>query len=322
MTLPVFRAIKEKFPDCHLAVMVVGRLSGLFAFNPWIDEIIPFDERTTHRGFLARIRFIRFLRRRKFDTVFLLHRSFTRACLCFCAGIAQRIGFSRSKTKWILTRRVASASGLHRADGYLSLFTACGIPVREQLPQFSLREEETARAREFLSSYRKTNRFLIAFNPSANWGLKRWPAEYFAELAKIISRQGCAIFLIGASREMPLARAVLREFPSAVNLCGRTDLRQLAALLQNMDCLVSADSGPAHLAAAVDTKVLVLFGPTSPLITAPRSKKVKVIQKDSQCTIPCYNNNCSDNRCMRGINPPEVAEKIMDMICHGSPNTG
>ena len=107
MTTPVFKAIKDKFPSVYLAVMAPERVSGVFDDNPFIDQVIIFDEKKNQKGLLAKLKFINYLKAQKFDTVFLIHRSLTRALICWLAGIKSRIGHLRLKNSLILTHPVS-----------------------------------------------------------------------------------------------------------------------------------------------------------------------------------------------------------------------
>ena len=137
MTTPVFRAIKAQIPSAYLGVMAPRRVEGVFQNNPYIDEVIIFDERKEHRTLADKIRFSKFLKQKKFDTAFFIHRSLTKALICYLAGIKTRIGYRRLKNFLILTEMIpAKAYQTHRQDYYLSLFEAKGINISKKIPDF------------------------------------------------------------------------------------------------------------------------------------------------------------------------------------------
>jgi lipopolysaccharide heptosyltransferase II len=233
------------------------------------------------------------------------------------AGIKQRIGFRRLKTSFLLTKTVRppEVHRLHRADYYYSLVESLGIRLEDKIPHLTLSEQARGEAAHFLKQYRERYTYLIAINPSANWALKRWPPQNFVQLIKDLVLLNCAVFLIGTKKPEPLLQeSFISSEGSVVNLCGKTSLSQLAALLSQMDLLISSDSGPAHLAAALDRNVLVLFGPTSPALTQPRGEKVTILKERVNCDIPCYNLNCQDNICMRNITPGAVLDKVKNIL--------
>jgi len=319
MTLPVFKALKEKFPEARVGVMAVPRVKDLFLNNPYIDEVITFDEKTVHRQLTAKLNFIRELRAAKYDTVYLIHRSFTRAVVCMAAGIGKRIGFKRKKTSWIITDPVTEPDrNIHRSDRYLFLLRKSGVPVKDSIPSLTVSDQSGIKAEKYLEPFKKKYRKLVAVNPAANWRQKRWPLTGFISLISELCGRGSAVFLIGTLKEKKIADQIIAAVPEGVyDLCGKTGLPELAALLKGMDCLISADSGPAHLGAALGLPVLVLFGPTDPAITGPRGRKVKIIQNSVPCKIPCYDLSCKDNICMQGISPEQVLAAMEEMIGHG-----
>ncbi len=124
MTTPVFKALKGKFPKSHVGVLAVERAKAVFDDNPYIDEVIVFDEKRT--SLQTKIDFARELKKKEYDTVFLIHRSFTRAFICWMAGIKQRIGYARFKNTLVLTKKIKPPRALlHRQDYYLYLFERC-----------------------------------------------------------------------------------------------------------------------------------------------------------------------------------------------------
>ncbi|MDD5195768.1 MAG: lipopolysaccharide heptosyltransferase II, partial [Candidatus Omnitrophica bacterium] len=301
MTTPALRAIKENFPLSFIAVMAVERVAPVFKDNPYVDEVIIFDERTTHRSFIAKLGFVRALRAKHFDTCFLIHRSFTRALIAYFSGIPTRIAYRRVKSIGVVNMPVdPPPENIHRQDYYLYLFEKAGIKITNKDPQFFVPDAFRARARENLEAIRAKHPLILAMHPSANWDLKRWPAEHFALLAdKLIAELNCAVIFIGAKKDCRIVDNVIKQMRhSAYDFCGKTDLKELAAILENMKLFISNDSGPAHLCVALGVNSLVLFGPTSADITAPRSACVKIIKSKVECEIPCYNLSCDNNRCM------------------------
>ncbi|MEI8350246.1 MAG: lipopolysaccharide heptosyltransferase II [Candidatus Omnitrophota bacterium] len=319
ITTPAFRALKEKFPSAYVAVMAPERVRGVFANNPYIDEIIIFDEKTSQRSLLAKLRFVKLLKAKKFDTAFLIHRSFTRALICWLAGIKRRIGYRRLKTIGVINAAITPPAGnLHRQDYYLCLFEEMGIIINDKLPKLYTTEKQKEKYRWLIEEARKKYSYLIGINPSGNWHLKRWPAAYIAKLADRLTKETkCAIILVGASRDCSCAEEIanlMQEKP--YNLCGKTDLPELAALIEEMDIFISADSGPAHLAAATGVHTLALFGPTSEKIARPIGKHVTVIRKHLDCPTPCYRLDCKNNVCMKAISVEDVLLEIQSILKH------
>ncbi|UCD15204.1 MAG: glycosyltransferase family 9 protein, partial [Candidatus Omnitrophota bacterium] len=181
-------------------------------------------------------------------------------------------------------------------------------------------KEAADKMHRFLRSVRKKHKFIIGINPSANWKLKRWPAANFAYVAdKLIEQLKCAVFFIGTDKDNKITEQVLKHMHhTSYNMCGKTTVSELAALMKSFSLFLSNDSGPAHLAASLNIPTFILFGPTSSQLTAPRSKAVKIIcsnaPKKPECKIPCYNLKCKDNICMKNISVNEVLTQIRNEL--------
>lgn len=311
---PAVRLIKEFYPSAYLACMAAPRCKEVLEKNPYIDELIFFDEKGLHRSFLSRLKFIFYLRRKHFEIVFIFHRSFTRALICRLAGIAHRIGYARGKSGFLLTKRVKPVNNIHRVDYFLNLLKAQGMETADRNYQFFIDEKDKSFADKFLEEkgILKTD-ILVSLNPGGNWRLKRWPADCFAELADLISgRYNAKILLTGAGKDRELVMEIAEKMKSSPVICaGETSLRQTAALFKRSSLVVSADSGPMHIAVSVGAPTIALFGPTSLKITGPVGKgRFRVIQKDTGCQIPCYQLNCRINKCMSAIRPGDVIKVI------------
>ncbi len=317
---PAFKALKKKFPASYLGIMVVERVKEVFEDNPYIDQVIVFDERGQHKGFLAKLRLIKFLKKSRFDTVFFVHRSFTRALICFLAGIKLRIGYLRLKNAFILNRKIKPQKSLtHRQDHYLYLFEQAGIVISDRYPQFFMPREIKEKIIDNLKSIRTSHAYLIGINPSANWELKRWPGSYFAALADCLARDlGAAIIFVGEENQRSVIEAVQAKMKEkSFSFCGKTTLKELGALIRNMELFISNDSGPGHLAAALEVNTLIIFGPTSPEATSPRGRKVKVIRNEVDCQIPCYKLDCKDNICLKGLSVDQVYSAVKRILVNG-----
>ncbi|MDP2940845.1 MAG: lipopolysaccharide heptosyltransferase II [Candidatus Omnitrophota bacterium] len=312
------RNIRRNFPRGFIACVIPSRCYPVLKGNPHLDEIIIFDERDRHKNIFSKLSFIRQLKLKKFDTVFLLHRSFSRALICRLAGIAERIGYYTRKRAFLLTRKITppKKDSLHRIDYYLNVLDAAGLKAEDRFPEFFISDEDKDFAEEFLKRQKVgKGDFIAALNPGGNWSPKRWPVESWAELAdKLIERLRAKVIITGAHNDLKLAEAIkakMRHQP--IVACGALNLKQLGALIKKTDVYVSADSGPLHIASALGAKkIIALFGPTSVDVTGPYpAKNTVVLQKDVGCKIPCYQVHCRDNRCMKAITPDEVMERIL-----------
>ncbi len=311
------RNIRCNYPDSFIACVIPSRCYPILKGNPHLDEIIIFDEKERQRSTLAKLRFVQLLKSKKFDVVFLLHRSFTRALICRLAGIPERIGYYTKKRGFLLTKRIAplSKDALHRIDYYLNIIEKAGLRVEDRYPEFFISGKDINFVDGFLdkNSIHKDD-FLVAINPGGNWLPKRWPSDYWAILAdKLISEFNALVIITGAHQDLSLAltiKELMKEKPIIAS--GVFNLKQLGALCKRIDLFITADTGPLHIANAVGTKrIIALFGPTSPEITGPYPlKNTVILSKDVGCKVPCYVVRCKDNRCMKAITVEDVIEKI------------
>jgi len=311
------RNIRRNFPDGFIACIIPSRCYPVLKGNPHLDEIIIFDEKDRHKSLLDKLKFVKYLKAKKFDVVFLLHRSFSRALICRLAAIPKRIGYYTKKRGFLLTKKIVAPkiNSMHRIDYYLNIIDKAGLKVEDRYSEFFFSEEDAKTVEDFLNkeSIGKGD-FLVAINPGANWYLKRWPKEYWARLAdSLISEWGAKVIITGSPNDISLAediRGLMKAKP--IIAAGLFNLKQLAVLCKRLDLFITADTGPLHIANSVGSKkIIALFGPTSPKITGPYpDKNIIILSKGVGCKIPCYIVHCRENRCMKAITPEEVIEKI------------
>ena len=313
----VIRNVRRNFPGSFIACIVPSRCYPVLKGNPHLDEIIIFDEKDRHKGIFQQLDFVRVLKEKRFDVVFLLHRSFSRALICRLAGIPERIGHHTKKRGFLLTKKIMPPrrDSLHRIDYYLSVIEKAGLKVEDRYTEFFVSEEDTAYVENFLdkNSVAKDDSIAV-INPGGNWMPKRWPKEYWAELAdKLIEEFGAKVIITGSHNDLSLCRDIQgRMLHKPLIACGVFNLKQLGALAKRADLFITADTGPLHIANSIGAKkIIALFGPTTPEITGPYpAKNVRILQKDVGCVIPCYEVHCKDNRCMKAIKPTDVLREI------------
>ena len=313
---PIFKALKEAHPKAHICCLAVPRVKEILEGIPFIDEIIIYDEKGKHYSPLAKLKLIFQLRQKRFDVAFLLHRSLTRALIVYLAGIPQRVGYDEKKRGKFLTHKVEYLDGVvHRSDYYLNIIESFGVPVHDRKCQLSVSQKAKRDVEEILKSHNiNENDFLMVINPGGNWSLKQWPMENFSTLVcGFIGVPNSKIAISGTLKDSSLVKEMKGlALHEAIDLTGQTDLKQLMALMSRADVVVSADSGPLHIANSVGSDVIGIFGPTRPEITGPRgSGKAIVIQHDVGCNQePCYYLQCPDNICMKSVTVEDVTEII------------
>jgi lipopolysaccharide heptosyltransferase II len=317
---PALKALRTKYPQAHIACILHPRTKEMLEGNPNVDEIIIFDEKEKDKHLFNKFRFISQLRKRKFDTVFLFHRSFTRLMLMTLAKIPNRIGYkAKKRSSLFLTKKIPlPKADIHRVDYFLNILRNYGIACESNEYEFFVDDASRKKAAEiFKNEQISASDFVAIINPGGNWLLKRWLPERFAQVANfLIDKFKAKIIISGSSKDIPLAKEIADKLTQKpVILCGRTSLKELGAIIQRCQLFISADSGPMHISAALKTPLIALFGPTSPRITGPiGTGKIKIIHKDIGCKIPCYEVNCAGNRCMQAISAQDCIKAIEEII--------
>ena len=312
---PAMRAIRKKFPESFIACLAPPRVKNILQANPHLNEVILYDDRTPILAFWKIAPLVARLRKRNFDTAIFFHNSASKVMMAALSGIPERIGFDAPGREKNLTNAVLfPEKPLHRIDTYLYLLERAGIPPDGRYMEYSPKLEAEASLRKLVPQGQP----YAVLHVGGNWGMKRWPIDSFVAWIRLWRKEyGQKIILCGTAPEAALADGVLAHFSKdeVISLCGKTTLDELAFLLKNAELLLSNDSGPIHLAATQKTKIIGVFGPTSPLITGPVSEApIKILWKDVGCEVPCYYRSCHYRVCMDWLKPEEVFEEARELM--------
>ncbi len=309
--LPVLSALRGRFPEAHIAWVVNRSYAGLLADHPHLDEIIAFDRgaggmwsRAARRGFAE---LNASLRERRFDLVVDLQGLLRSGLMARATGAARRVGMSdaREGARFCYTDVVPMpatptsaverywlvAAALGAGDGGKQFVIGLGAPDHDW----------AARAVGRSSGLR------VAIHPGARWATKRWPAAHFAELARRIGREfGATFILVGGPEETATAAELDSSLASrTINLVGKTSLKQLAAVLGDVHLVITNDSGPMHLAAALGTPVVGIFTCTSPDRARPFGPGHLLVSPNIWCAAS-YLKCCSRMDCMAELTADRV----------------
>lgn len=315
---PFIRAVREKYSKAYIAILTHPRCYEILEGNPNIDEIIIYDEKKQHRNILRRFSIVSYLRSKRFDAAFILRKSLSRTLLLLFSKIPIRAGYKSKRVGFLLNRKVDTPDKeLHKVEYFLNLAKALGIEAKNKNYEISISDDDMEKGKKILEPAGIKDKGFIALNAGGNWNPKRWPAENFAKLGdKIFERLNIPIVLTGGENDIALAENIaglMKHKPFI--LCGKTDLKTLGAIFKKAMCVISNDSGPMHLAVAVGTKVVAIFGPTSPELTGPYGDgRYVVLRKDTGCKIPCYDSKCKDNKCMKAVTIEDVFGAFYEIV--------
>ena len=316
---PFIRAIREHYPKDYIACLLHPRAIEMLEGNPNLDEIIVYDEEGEHKSLFGKLKLIHLLRKKRFNTAFILHKSFTKALIATLGGIKNRVGYPTKNRGILLTKVVEEpVDEVHKVEYFLNVARAAGIESHGHSYEFFIKDDDRYYIKEFLRSNGTSEAdLLIAIGPGGNWDPKRWPKSNYAKLSDVlIERFGTKIIIVGEKKDIKLAeeiRGLMRHAP--IIACGKTTLKQLGALMERANLVIANDTGPMHIAVAMKAKVIALFGPTAPDITGPYGRGAyRVIFKNETCEVPCYDVTCADDSCMAAITVEDVLVEASDML--------
>ena len=309
--LPTVGAIRMRYPAARLSWLVKSEWAPVLKGHPFIDEVIavPFAWRAIPR-------LIQAVRRRPFDLVVDLQGLLRSALLGAATGAPARIGFAaaREGAPRFYTDQVAVPEGtLHAVDRYREVARALGCDASRIDFGIAISEDAAAGVNRLLAEagLSPSDPYMV-IHPTARWESKKWLPARFTELADwLILEKKIPIVFVGSKGEREEVERIVQKMKQpAINVAGKTTLPELAELIRGAQRFICNDSGPMHLAAAVGTPVVALFGPTDPRKIGPYGAGHKVIRKEVSCA-GCRRNRCvRDNECMRAISVEEVLQII------------
>ncbi len=319
ISLPALRAVRRRFPEAHLAVLVNDGLSGFFDGFDWIDEVIPYRLPSGLRKFAAQREIIAAIRARRFDLAVLFPNSFSSALWMALARVPGRAGYATDARGLLLTKRArpdSRAIESHQVQYWLSMVEQT-IEAQGDAADCVLipAARNLARMRAMLADHRKNPASrLIAIAPAAAYGpAKEWPADRYARLIELLTaRNDVECILIGAPAERQRCELIAgMSHGNAVVTAGETGIGDLIAILSLCDGFVGNDSGAMHLAGAVGIPTVAIFGSTNPSRTGPLGPRVEVIHRPPPCS-PCLRRTCRFDHyeCLTRIEPQAAADAL------------
>lgn len=318
-TLPILHLLRRRWPGAHIAWLVVPAFASLLQQHPDLDEILYFERKELGSFWRhpskakSLFSFAMHLRRQKYDLVIDLQGLLRSAWITWQTRAATRVGFSyaREGAPMFYTHRVpTSSTERHAVDRYLDVAEALGCGRGPVVFDFAIPGE----ARQKIADLTRDIGNYCVLLPGTNWDTKRWPVEKFADLVEpIAERFKMSCVVAGGNDVVPLAPRI----QGAHNLAGKTNLKELAALIEKAELVIANDSGPMHIAAAMKRPLVTIFGPTNPIRTGPYERLNTVVQLDLPCR-PCYSRSCSHTSCMNWLTTEHVlaqAERWMSDNC-------
>jgi lipopolysaccharide heptosyltransferase I len=314
-SLPLLNSIKSRFPKAEIHWVIARGLEGLLEGHPMIDGMVIINKdmwkKISRAGETVReIRCLfKGLRNAGYDMVIDLQGLLRSGLITMSTGSPLRIGFAEARegSTFFYNKKVSTGRNMHAVERYLKIAEELGCDSGRVIFPFPLKKGGLNGIREFKTSLKD----YVVLVPGARWNTKIWPAERFGRLASMLPLKSV---VIGSGKDIPLAdRIVDIAGGKAVSLAGRTTLAELVEIMRGARLVISNDSGPMHIAAALNVPVAALFGPTSHLRTGPYGKGHVIVQSEIKCS-PCFKKRCRDVKCMEEISSEAVFEKIRGLL--------
>ncbi len=311
---PALRALKQAYPESNVSLLLRPLVANLMETHPYVDTRIV-DTKTDGR-LKSLTRLVRQIRADAFDVAVVLHpTSFRNALIPFLAQVPIRIGTNIAGRGMLLTTSIKDDTDVHEVHRYLRVLRLLNIENAPDALEFWHTDADREAIRDRLHAARiaPTDR-LVAINLGTTWRTKQWDIANFAKvIQKIVGRiPNTRIVLTGSPAERELAAGLPTSLP-VINFVGETSILELGALLERCEVCLTCDSGPMHIAAAVGTPTVALFGPTDPVRHRPYSNGHEVVEKSVSCR-PCYKRTCQRqdtlHLCMKEISIGEVVNAL------------
>jgi lipopolysaccharide heptosyltransferase II len=316
LAIPALKAVRSNFPKAEITLLVRPWVAGLFTSAPFIDRVWS-EAKPTKIGDWTRI--TRDIRAFEFDLALLLPNSFESALMMFLARVPNRIGYATDGRTWMLTNSIEPAiKTQHQVHYYLDLARAIQAETENPSIEIEATDEERRNARSLLAEagISRGTRFLV-LNPGAAYGsAKRWHEERFAGVADILAAElDLGVAMIGSEGERLIAEQIRSRMKTAsAVLSGRTSLETLIGVLAESSLMITNDSGPMHIAAALGVPTVAVFGSTDERVTSPFGRRTRVVKHPVECS-PCLLRECPiDHRCMNRVSVDDVCRAARDVV--------
>lgn len=335
LTVPVFRALRENFPNAKITALVNSGTEEVLSGNPLIDEILVFDRGIKRLNLLEKyageFSFLKRIRAAGFDMVIDLTSGDRAALISLLSGARYRLADDPGKSgfigkKYLYTHLANKNGSRHMVLQNLDIVKQSGISTDDLTVDFSIPEDAKRYAKKIFNENNVTaSDKVVHIHPTSRWLFKCWKDEYMAEVINRLLEKKIKVIVTSApdKKEMDKANRILSllhknllQSSDFIGLCGKTNIKQLAAIAMEADVFLGVDSAPMHIAAAVGTPVIALFGPTGENNWGPWGKNHIVLAKNMDCK-PCKRGVCDGlelRKCLEVITVDEVMDALSGIL--------
>jgi heptosyltransferase-2 len=316
LAIPAMKAIRNAYPRAEITLLVRPWVAGVFSSAPFLDHV--WNE-PRPAGVLDWVRLSRSIRAKGFDLALLFPNSFESAAMTFFGRVPQRVGYATDGRGWLLTHSIKTAGPKrHQVHYYLELASAVSAPVDHPSIEIEASPAERSQARRLLASAGiAPDRKFLVLNPGAAYGAaKRWGEDRFAEAGDTLASEfDMDVAIVGSETERSIAERVQGLMRSRVAvLNGKTSLETLIGVISESSLIVTNDSGPMHIGAALGVPTVAVFGATDDIVTGPWGRRTRIVKEPVDCS-PCMLRECPiDHRCMTRVSADAVAVAARELM--------
>ena len=321
LTTAALRAIREKFPRDNFKIsFLIGEESkDILLRSPYIDELLVCDLKNKDKGLAGLWGIGRILRKKNFDIVIDLQNNRLSHILSYLSGCINRYGYDNKKFAFLLNHTIKDEKPpIDPVTHQFRILKMLGIGLLDNSLELWPSNEDAKAIEELLNAqWLSQAQKIVGINIGASkrWSTKCWPLEHLIRLCEELESKDIRVLITGTQDDLPLASMLINSLKNAkiINACGKTSINELAVLIKKCQVFISADSSPLHIASAVGTPFIALFGPTDYRRHLPPGKNHIVINKDLNCS-PCYKTKCRTKRCMLEIDPAQVLAAVEKLL--------
>ena len=333
LVTPVLRTLRTNYPEAHIALLADSKLRDLVRLNKNIDELIEIDKKGYHNSLINYLRFVFAIRRRRFDLVINLHANERASFIAAFSGGKKVVGYASfglgilydfcMKNRKAVKHQVHSHFDLLKEGLGIKRMDDRGIEM--WLDEESLASADQLWAKAFSNCHGEHSEAIcppvIGLNIGASWPTKRWPKEYYAELADRLLEKGYGIAYLGGPMDEEIVQEAIslmkhKDSPHIGVFTGRMTLMELETVQKKCTALVTNDSGPMHVATAMNVPLVSIFGPSPVTGFYPYNKTSIVVKTPIHCH-PCFRHHCDTLECMYAITVDEILERTLAMVEKG-----
>ncbi len=335
-TLPMVEALKEYYPQALMDWVVEEEASDVLVGHPALNRVIVSRRKSWPKQFFQKgerwatiheiQKFIRDLRYHRYDWIIDNHGIFKSGLLVLLSRGRRKIGYQArpgiaDEGSYLFTNERYPALDIekHALERYLDLVRQLGVPSKKGTFHYPVSAALRQKGEEILQKGGLFEGPRVVIHPLAKWATKNWPRKNFTQLADLLIQKGVSVIFTGSKEDQGIVEEIATQMessPKMLNLSGQTSLKELAAVFSLADAILTTDTGPMHLAAAVGAPLIVLFGPTAPWRTGPYGDNHVVLRKNLDCS-PCFRKQCATADCMNSITVEEVMKAVENRLFVG-----